>query len=143
MRLLASLLVLTLVATSCAHAPAGGKGQVFALDRGQIGRLDNGGRLVFANVVNDSRCPKGVQCVWAGTATVHLQLVPDPAVRDTVNLLAVLNGGADPAQASAQLPVDTLGVSITLLDLTPYPVAGRTSTTVRPRATIRVAKTTP
>jgi hypothetical protein len=136
-----ALLALGIVSSSCAHAPAGGKGQVLALDRGQVGRLDGGGRLIFANVVNDSRCPKGAQCVWAGTATVHLQLVPDPAVADTVNLLAVLDGGEPRAEAAAQLPVDTLGVSITLLDLAPYPVVGRGTAGVRPRATIRVAPT--
>ena len=143
MKLGLSLAALALLTASCAHAPAGGKGQVLALDRGQVGRLDNGGRLVFANVVNDSRCPKGAQCVWAGTATVHLQLVPDPAVPDTVNLLAVLDGGEPRAEAGAQLPVDTLGVRITLLDLAPYPVVGRRPAGARPRATIRVAKVAP
>jgi len=143
LRLALVFLALGFALASCAHAPAGGKGQVLALDRGQVGRLDGGGRLVFANVVNDSRCPKGAQCVWAGTATVHLQLVPDPAVPDTVNLLAVLDGGEPHAEAAAQLPVDTLGVSITLLELAPYPTVGRGTSGVRPRATIRVAKIAP
>lgn len=33
-----------------------------------------GTQLRFLRVVNDSRCPKGVQCVWAGEVTVEFEL---------------------------------------------------------------------
>ncbi len=132
-------LALALATASCAHAPGAGRGQIFALDQGQAGRLASGGRIVFANVVNDSRCPRGVTCVWAGTATARFQLVPDPSRRDTVSVLAVLSGGAGRDDAAAQLPVDTLGSRITLLELTPYPVAGGERNGERPRAVVRVA----
>ncbi|MEP7027819.1 MAG: hypothetical protein ABI960_04415 [Candidatus Eisenbacteria bacterium] len=135
----AATLLLALSAAACAHAPGGGRDQVLALDRGQAGLLDGGGRIVFANVVNDSRCPRGATCIWAGTATAHLQLVLDPQSGDTVSVLAVLPGGVLRQDVGAQLPVDTLGMRITLLELLPYPEAGAERAVVRPRAIVRVS----
>ena len=31
-------------------------------------------QLRFVRVVNDSRCPKGVQCVWAGEVTIEFEV---------------------------------------------------------------------
>src|SRR5262245_47462864 len=109
MRLACALLVL-LLAASCAHAPAGGKAQTLSLDEGQTAVLTGGGKLTFANVVNESRCPTGVQCVWAGTATVRFHLVPSG--HSGADVLAVLPGGVGRDDLANQLPVDTLGVSI-------------------------------
>ncbi len=37
-------------------------------------RLDLGSyAVVFCEVVSDSRCPKGVECIWAGEAKVKLE----------------------------------------------------------------------
>lgn len=129
-------LLLVLVLAGCAHAPAGGKIQTFSLDEGQTGHLSNGGTITFANVVNESRCPTGVQCVWAGTATVRFRLVPSSGA-SAADVLAVLPGGVGKDDLANQLPVDTLGVSVTLAELTPYPLPN-----VKPakhRALVRVA----
>jgi hypothetical protein len=123
---------------SCAHTPHGGKAQTFALDAGQAGRLNSGGRIVFANLVNDSRCPRGAQCAWAGTVTARFTLVPDPGQPESTSVLAVLPGGVSRAEAVGALPVDTLGVRITLLELTPYPEVGGAHAGARPRAIVRV-----
>ena len=120
---------------SCASTPRGSKTQSFSLDEGQTGTLSNGGKITFANVVNESRCPKDVQCVWAGTATVRLRLVPAPG-EPASDLLAVLPGGVGKDDLADQLPVDTLGVSVTLAELLPYPVAGQEPG--RHRALVRV-----
>ena len=133
-----ALLLALLAGAACAHAPAGGKAQTFALDAGQAGTLSGGGRIVFANVVNDSRCPRFAKCAWAGTVTVRFRLVPAASRGDTASVLCVLPGGVARDAAGEQLPVDTLGVRITLLELTPYPVAGEPATG-RPRALVRVA----
>jgi hypothetical protein len=128
-------LLLVLVLAGCAHAPQGGKTQTLSLEEGQTGTLSNGGKITFANVVNESRCPTGVQCVWAGTATVRLHLVPE-AGGPSADVLAVLPGGVGKDDVANQLPVDTLGVSVTLAELLPYPVANKEPG--RHRALVRV-----
>ena len=133
MRLLSLLLVIALA--GCAHAPSGGKTQTFSLDEGQTGHLSNGGKITFTNVVNESRCPTGVQCVWAGTATVRFHLVPSSG-GEAAEVLAVLPGGIGKDDVANLLPVDTLGVSVTLAELLPYPVANVKPT--RHRALVRV-----
>ncbi len=35
---------------------------------------EQGYRITFLSVPTDSRCPTGVQCVWAGDAAVHLKV---------------------------------------------------------------------
>jgi hypothetical protein len=130
---------LALVATlaSCAHVKGGSPEQTFSLNEGQRVGLNNGGSITFANVVNESRCPTGVQCVWAGTVTARFRLVSHSG-GEAVDVLAVLPGGVSKDDAAGLLPVDTLGVTITLLELTPYPVAGQDPKSVTHRALVRV-----
>ena len=120
--------------------PKGGPDQTLSLLEGQTAELARGGRLQFANVVNESRCPKDVTCIWAGTATVRLRLIPEPG--DTVDVLAVLPGGVAKEDVANQIPVDTLGTSLTLVELSPYPTAGGGSGERR-RALVRVGTTKP
>jgi hypothetical protein len=69
----------------------------------------------FAGVANDSRCPSDVTCVWAGNAEV--QLVVSPAAGEGPSHQVLLNTGIDPRSGGA------LGLTLTLLDLTPTPVS--------------------
>ncbi len=138
---IAIVLALAVAAASCAHVKGGGPAQSLSLNEGQSAGLQNGGRITFANVVNESRCPEGVQCVWAGTATVRFTLLPDAEAKTPVSILAVLAGGTGREDVANQFPVDTLGVSITLAELTPHPVAGVDSKSVRHRALVRVRTT--
>lgn len=64
-----------------AERPGGGSGPVRAR-LGQEFKLRAGGRaevegeglrVMFASVANDSRCPEGVACVWAGNAEVLVE----------------------------------------------------------------------
>ena len=123
---------------SCAHSPKGAADQTLSLLEGQTAELTRGGRLQFANVVNDSRCPKGVTCVWAGTATVLLRLIPTTG--ETLNVLAVLPGGVAKDDVANQIAIDTLGTSLTLAELEPYPTAGADKSE-RSRALVRVGST--
>lgn len=82
----AALLSLGSVLWSCARQPALGDeaalvdqtavlGQPFRLARGKTAGLEGRGmRIRFECVSEDSRCPTGVQCVWAGDARVVLRL---------------------------------------------------------------------
>ena len=118
------------------RAPARGPSETLSLYVDQSAGLEDRARIGFGNVVNDSRCPRGTKCIWAGTATVRLWLVPPGG--DSVAVLAVLPGGVGREETGAVLPADTLGYRLTLLELEPYPEAGRSFAGVRPRALVRV-----
>lgn len=73
--------------------------------------------VTFARVSDDSRCPAGAQCIWAGDATVTLRV--QPAGGDA-QLLALHTANADQRTAEAA------GLRITLERLEPVPrVDGR------------------
>ncbi len=75
---IASVLPLLLAACSTPAAgtgPAGGlraiaDGETFAMATGEGVALAGRGTLRYVRVANDSRCPPGRQCVWAGDAEV-------------------------------------------------------------------------
>lgn len=77
--------------------------------------------------INDSRCPKDVQCVWAGKATVQLQL-----------------GGNFNVSLEVGKQIDTTyhdkKYSFLLVDVMPYPVAGGTNTLEQSTAQLRIIK---
>ena len=77
-----------------------------------LGRsADNGDISVsFEAVTEDSRCPRGVQCVWAGNAAVRLTLESADEAQSFV-----LSTTLEPRRASFA------GYAIDLRDLAPYP----------------------
>jgi hypothetical protein len=80
-------------------------------------RIDAEDRLVIAldSVLNDSRCPKGCYCFWAGNAEVRFSFSND--VHKIKFVLNTFSGWR----------TDTLinEYRIKLLDVKPYPEAGR------------------
>jgi hypothetical protein len=70
--------------------------------------------ITFVKVVEDSRCPANVQCVWAGNAMVELSIAkgPDPAA------LRFLNSTTEPRA------IEEAGFRITWKSLLPAPVHG-------------------
>jgi hypothetical protein len=93
----------------------------FILKIGQMGVFKlTGATIVFDAVKSDSRCPKGVQCIWAGEATVQVKARGFKVAGEnevTVNVSSI--GGA-------VLLGESSGVkySLLLVDLIPYPSAG-------------------
>ncbi len=78
-RLLASLALTPLLAACAVPYNVGVRavdGATVALMPGQTASLTNGGTLRYVRLVNDSRCPPDVQCVWAGDAVIALQWMP-------------------------------------------------------------------
>jgi hypothetical protein len=128
---------------ACSHAPKPGTpiDQTISLTSGESYSLDDGGKLTFANAVNDSRCPVGTTCVWAGTATIALKFRPAGSKTDH-DVLAVLPGGVSASDLAALLPVDTLGYRITLTKLEPVPMKDKPggATSGQARATLHVEK---
>lgn len=71
-------------------------------------------KVRFLNVSNDSRCPIGVQCPWAGQATVVIRVEKNDSALGDFSL--ILNAAS---QEQTAIRVDNY--SIKLLDLTPHP----------------------
>lgn len=93
-------------------------GEPFELKFGQRVRFDDAAiELAFLGVNEDSRCPVGVTCVWAGRCVVVLSLTPDGEVGQKFDLTAQAGQG-DLAAA------DVLGYHVQLHDVKPYPRAG-------------------
>jgi hypothetical protein len=63
----------------------------------------------FSDVVSDSRCPSGAQCVWAGEATILLTAAGGQLLSLTLD--------ADAEKAMATV----MSTRITLVALKPYP----------------------
>lgn len=80
---------------------------------GQTEKLVGGASIRFIEVVEDSRCPEGATCIWAGRAIVKAELTENGADPKTFelevgNLESVFNGEK---------------FSIKALKLDPYPKA--------------------
>ena len=67
-------------------------------------------KIGFASVGEDSRCPEGVNCIWAGNAKVAVKLQKGKSTASVD-----LNTGVDPKRHSY------MGYEVTLVDLRPYP----------------------
>ncbi len=80
---------------------------------GQVALLDGVFRVGVQGVPSDSRCPMNADCVWVGDAAVAIVTSSGtgPSYADTVHTALDPKG------------VARWGYSITLVELTPYPVA--------------------
>ena len=67
--------------------------------------------VTFQEVTEDSRCPQGVDCIWAGNATVRIKLSGSHTASTSVDLKTELE------PKSKQVD----GYRITLVKLRPYP----------------------
>ena len=67
-------------------------GQEFAMHPGEQVTLGDHSTLRYMRVANDSRCPPGVKCIWAGDAEVAFQWTATNAVAQDFSL----HTGKDP-----------------------------------------------
>lgn len=56
--------------------PPAAAARTLVLGVGEAATLADGSRLTYLRLVNDSRCPPGVQCIWAGDAEIALRWQP-------------------------------------------------------------------
>ncbi|MBI3051897.1 hypothetical protein HYY74_05570 [Candidatus Woesearchaeota archaeon] len=90
--------------------------------------------IEFVGVVEDSRCPKNVMCVWEGQAVTQIKVI-DVEGRTSVEQNLTLRAG-HPGMASA-----TVGLlNITLLSVEPYPGSEVEIKASEYRATFRASK---
>lgn len=86
--------------------------QEFEIKLGQqVSIKKEGLKISFSNVSEDSRCPTGVDCIWAGNGKVVLKL---SKARKRAAWMT-LNTGVDPKQD------DYREYDVKLVNLNPYP----------------------
>jgi hypothetical protein len=117
------------------HAAGVSLRQEFTLKLGQTVRVKGESlRVKFASVVEDSRCPKGEQCVRQGSAKISLE-VASGEDKPVALELTTEPGAQEEAAGAAHL-----GYSVTLVALDPYPTANRQAAPEDYRATLVVDK---
>jgi len=115
-----ALTVLLLMPLSFAQAPAHKSrvdpGQEFKIKKGQEVVVRGGTlRIRFRSVLQDSRCPTGVNCVWAGNGEVAIAV----ARSNQKQVVKRLNTSSDPKEIVYK------GFKIKLVALNPYPKVNR------------------
>jgi len=113
------LLLFVFISCDAILNPVANLDEPFWLEFGQVKVLppDNL-RIEFRQLLEESRCPSDVICVWEGRARIGL-LLQTPA--DSIQVELLLPGFATQADTLAHQPVDTLGYRMTLMQLDPYP----------------------
>lgn len=120
--------VIVACATPAAPQPAG----PFTLARGASVPVAPGITVSF-DAVEDSRCPSGVQCVWAGRLSYRFSIRRGDAAPDTFTL--------SPAQPEAAPAA--LGGHRIVLDVDTIPPAPPQGTSIDYRATFSVVPSQP
>jgi hypothetical protein len=111
-------------------------GQPFALAGGQEAAITGEGlRVRFTDVLEDSRCPERVECVWTGQARVAVLVKPDGREPKTLEF------NTNPAPGQTISAGRVLGYTVTLTSLDPYPQTPDDAISLEDyRATISVTK---
>jgi hypothetical protein len=101
-------------------AQAARVGREFRIRAGRTVTLAREGlRLRFVRVAADSRCPTGVECVWAGNAEVVIEV---GARNRRVSKTLRLNTNASPERPAED---KYRSYTVKLVELKPYPSAAR------------------
>jgi hypothetical protein len=87
-------------------------------------------KIKFLSIVEDSRCPEGVNCIWAGVAKIKIQLrkTGKPAKEFELNT----------NQMDKSITFE--GHTIKLVTLTPYPKSGSTTNAAAYSAMLTITK---
>ena len=72
--------------------------------------------ITFKGVSEDSRCPEGVNCIWAGAALAQVEVMGTSTRPTILNLASMDFPGRNYHQSA-----DFNGYTITLQDVAPYP----------------------
>lgn len=79
----------------------------------------------FIKIVSDSRCPKDVQCVWAGKAEVLVSITKNAKYGSVEEIKTVTIPPHANLQNKLNLIFSSEEFSIEGFDLLPYPVSGK------------------
>ncbi len=84
---------------------AAGQAQTVSLGMGQPARLADGSELTYTRLIDDSRCPAGVQCAWEGSAEIALRWQPPRGGARELRLHTSPGGGPTSAALGPQTVV--------------------------------------
>lgn len=112
------LLGLALMAMQCEQLPSFELEKPFSLQAGEQMQAASAPDMIvhFTQVTEDSRCPKGVNCVWEGEAVAELVL----GKMGTDTLALTYRPGREEAALGR-----ASGYSFRLLEVNPYPEKGQ------------------
>lgn len=79
----------------------------------------SGLRLTFSDVLEDSRCPSNVVCCWEGRARIQVGI--QKKSQEDADISLPIYGYVTVNDSMRHVTVDTLGYSLKLLQLDPYP----------------------
>lgn len=74
--------------------------------------------VTFKGISEDSRCPEGVNCMWAGVAVAQIEVMGLATRPMTVNIATTENAGRNYHQST-----DFNGYTISLKEVNPYPTS--------------------
>lgn len=80
-----------------------------------ISVADSTTQVIFAEVLEDSRCPKGTSCIWAGQAKVRLE------TNDGAKVELTLPGMQEETEVTASIG----NLTVLCYGLNPYPESGK------------------
>ena len=110
-------------------------GHEFVLGGGQDAVVEGTGlRLKFDRVLDDSRCPKRVSCVWTGAARIAVIATPDGQQPTTLEF------DTNPAPGQTHMIEKVGGYTVELRSLDPYPETPGTIPLQDYRATMLVGR---
>jgi hypothetical protein len=129
----AAVLVVILVAIGCPGRDSlqASLGKEFSLSIGQSASISSDKLSVrFLDVTDDSRCPEGVTCIWAGQVSCLVEVTT--------------NGKTDQAKLTATGGNSTSSQSVSgyafAFNMVPYPAAGKPITKGEYRLNLTVVK---
>ena len=125
-----SIAILVMMAALQAGAAEPELGQPFDMKPDEVVTIQ-GLRIAFEGVAEDSRCPTGTQCAWAGDAAATFSLEKPPAAARQSTLHTN-------SRFERQVVVDTFVVR--LEDIKPYPKVGASIAHGDYRATLVVTR---
>jgi len=127
---LRSIAVLLMVAGTQGGSATPELGRPFDMKPSEV-LVIQGLRITFGGVSEDSRCPTGAQCVWAGDAAARfaLEKAPAAAVHRTLH-----------THGRFERQTEYEGFVVTLEDVKPYPKMGATIAAEDYRATLVVTR---
>ena len=95
---------------------------VIAVDFGETVSIESENlEVTFESIIQDSRCPSDVICIWQGVGVIQLRVVELPA--DTQYVTVSIFGGCQGWCGTNGPVCDTLDYRFRLLSLEPYPVS--------------------
>lgn len=78
--------------------------------------------IKLVKILNDSRCPKNVSCVWAGEATVLVDVFKN---EKKIGQKKVVFNHSSRQDNALRVIFSSETLTITAIDLAPYPIAGK------------------